>query len=57
MCASKCRDLLKGQRGDHVVTAPPDIETFGVFSNDGIDMEEPEVYGFDYDYTLASYNP
>ena len=34
---------------------PPDIETFGVFCNDRIDMEEVEVYGFDYDYTLASY--
>eukprot|EP00092_Neocalanus_flemingeri_P070785 GFUD01086912.1.p1 GENE.GFUD01086912.1~~GFUD01086912.1.p1 ORF type:complete len:506 (+),score=165.74 GFUD01086912.1:97-1614(+) len=34
---------------------PPDIETFGVFCNDKIDMEEVEIYGFDYDYTLASY--
>ena len=36
---------------------PPDIDTFGVSCNDGIDMdmEEAEVYGFDYDYTLASY--
>ena len=34
---------------------PPDIETFGVFCNDRIDMGEVEVYGFDYDYTLASY--
>ena len=35
---------------------PPDIDSFGVFCNDKIDMEEVEVYGFDYDYTLASYN-
>ena len=33
---------------------PSDIETFGVFCNDRIDMEEVEVYGFDYDYTLES---
>lgn len=34
---------------------PPDIDTFGVFSNDHTDLKEVEVYGFDYDYTLASY--
>ena len=28
---------------------PPDIETFGVFCIERIDMEEVEVYGFDYD--------
>ena len=31
---------------------PSDIETYRVFGNDSIDMEEVEVYGFDYDYTL-----
>lgn len=34
---------------------PPDIETFGVFCNDQTDLAEVDVYGFDYDYTLASY--
>jgi len=34
---------------------PPDIEVNQVFCNDQIDLSEVEVYGFDYDYTLASY--
>jgi len=34
---------------------PPDIETFGVFCNDQTDLDEVDVYGFDYDYTLAAY--
>jgi len=34
---------------------PPDIEPNAVFCNDQIDLSEVEVYGFDYDYTLASY--
>ena len=31
---------------------PSDIETLRVYCNDRIDMEEVEVYEFDYDYTL-----
>ena len=50
---------------------PPDVDSFGVFCNDRIDLSEVgqpetlvmddthcwqvEVYGYDYDYTLASY--
>lgn len=34
---------------------PPDIEKFGVFCNDQTDLDEVDVYGFDYDYTVASY--
>ena len=34
---------------------PPDIDRAGVFCNDRTDLREVEVYGFDYDYTLASY--
>ncbi|XP_023340841.1 5'-nucleotidase domain-containing protein 3 isoform X2 [Eurytemora carolleeae] len=34
---------------------PPDIETKAAFCNDQIDLSEVEIYGFDYDYTLASY--
>jgi len=34
---------------------PPDIESQAVFCNDHIDLKEVKVYGFDYDYTLASY--
>jgi hypothetical protein len=29
------------------------LRLLGVFCNDRVDMEEVEVYGFDYDYTLA----
>jgi len=34
---------------------PPDIDGGGVFCNDRIDLGEVAVYGYDYDYTLASY--
>ena len=34
---------------------PPNIEAFGVFCNDQTDLDEVDVYGFDYDYTLAAY--
>ena len=34
---------------------PADIDPHAVFCNNQIDLQEVEVYGFDYDYTLASY--
>ena len=34
---------------------PSDIDPTAVFCNNQIDLKEVEVYGFDYDYTLASY--
>ena len=34
---------------------PPDVDIGGVFCNDRLDLGEVDVYGFDYDYTLASY--
>merc|ERR1719308_690535 len=34
---------------------PPDIDPKCVFCNDEINLSEVEVYGFDDDYTLASY--
>jgi len=34
---------------------PSNIEPQAVFCNDQIDLDEVQVYGFDYDYTLASY--
>ena len=34
---------------------PPDIDMGGVFCNDTIGLDEVEIYGYDYDYTLASY--
>ena len=32
------------------------VDPKGVFSNNEIDLKEIQVYGFDYDYTLAYYN-
>lgn len=34
---------------------PPDVEIDGVFATNELDLREVEVYGFDYDYTLACY--
>ena len=34
---------------------PPDIDPRAVFANAQLDMSDIDVYGFDYDYTLASY--
>jgi hypothetical protein len=34
---------------------PPNVDPLGVFANDDIDLGEIDVYGFDYDYTLATY--
>ncbi len=32
-----------------------DVEPRGIFANNELDLSEIEVYGFDYDYTLAVY--
>jgi len=34
---------------------PPDVDSGGVFCNDRTYLGEVDVYGYDYDYTLASY--
>ena len=34
---------------------PPDVNTRSVFANTELNLGEIEVYGFDYDYTLATY--
>ena len=34
---------------------PTNIDKNGVFANDELDLNRIEVYGFDYDYTLATY--
>lgn len=36
---------------------PPDVNKKGVFACNRLDLKEIEVYGFDYDYTLACYKP
>lgn len=34
---------------------PQDVNHQGVFACNELDLEEVQVYGFDYDYTLAHY--
>ncbi|KAJ9593389.1 hypothetical protein L9F63_015093 [Diploptera punctata] len=36
---------------------PPDVNKNAVFSCNELDLKEVNVYGFDYDYTLAHYKP
>lgn len=36
---------------------PADVNINGVFACNELDLKEVEVYGFDYDYTLACYTP
>ena len=35
---------------------PTNIEASGVFANDELNLSKVDVYGFNYDYTLATYN-
>ena len=36
---------------------PPDINNTAVFANTQLNLSDIDVYGFDYDYTLAQYTP
>lgn len=36
---------------------PQDVNPKGVFACNELDLSEVQVYGFDYDYTLAHYKP
>lgn len=36
---------------------PKDVNLNGVFACNELNLDEVEVYGFDYDYTLAEYKP
>ncbi|KAF7994386.1 hypothetical protein HCN44_003858 [Aphidius gifuensis] len=36
---------------------PKDVNSKGVFACNELDLKEVQVYGFDYDYTLACYKP
>lgn len=36
---------------------PKDVNFRGVFACNELNLDEVEVYGFDYDYTLAEYKP
>ena len=34
---------------------PADVNKLGIFANDELNLEDVDVYGYDYDYTLAAY--
>ena len=34
---------------------PDDVNKLGIFANDELSLGEIDVYGYDYDYTLAAY--
>lgn len=36
--------------------APDNVSPTAVFANNELDLRDVQVYGFDYDYTLAHYN-
>lgn len=36
---------------------PKDVNFRGVFACNELNLDEVEVYGFDYDYTLSEYKP
>jgi hypothetical protein len=36
---------------------PPDVIKSAVFACNELDLKEVNIYGFDYDYTLAHYKP
>ena len=36
---------------------PDDRDPCAIYANNELDLDEIDVYGFDYDYTLASYTP
>ena len=35
----------------------PEVSLNAVYANNEVSLEDIEVYGFDYDYTLATYKP
>ena len=45
----KAKNFLQTKR------LPPDIDGRSVFANTELDLSRIDVYGFDYDYTLARY--
>ena len=34
---------------------PRDVDKLSIFANDELNLDEIDVYGYDYDYTLAAY--
>ena len=34
---------------------PENMDPLGVYANNELDLKEIDVYGFDYDYTIACY--
>lgn len=48
---------LNIQSSDSAKKLPQDVNPKGVFACNELDLREVQVYGFDYDYTLACYKP
>ncbi|XP_076062811.1 5' nucleotidase C isoform X2 [Oratosquilla oratoria] len=53
--------LMKNTYAPHIIILckklPEDVNHSAVFANNELDLRDIEVYGFDYDYTLANYEP
>jgi len=55
---SKERLMLEYQRSRAFTfdtKLPADVNKLGIFANDELNLEDVDVYGYDYDYTLAAY--
>ncbi|XP_064086629.1 5'-nucleotidase domain-containing protein 3-like isoform X1 [Macrobrachium nipponense] len=64
MCSTQCREYsverLQKSYEDHKALweskkLPDNVNPRSVFANNELDLRDIEVYGFDYDYTLANY--
>lgn len=56
--ATKERLMTEYQRAYGYVSnkkLPDDVNKLGIFANDELNLSEIDVYGYDYDYTLAAY--
>lgn len=45
----------KNKSSNSAKKLPQDVNSKGVFACNELDLKEVQVYGFDYDYTLACY--
>jgi len=56
--ATKERLMTEYQRAYRYIAdqkLPEDVNKLGIFANDELSLGEIDVYGYDYDYTLAAY--